>query len=198
MNLQHLCFISYRHLGDPDAHRFVTAFRDRLRTELCMLVPRASVYFDEERIHPGYTVDNNLASHLCRSATLVMFFTPAYFDVEHYYCALEYKAMCDLEAQRRIAWPSNFADRRLIFPVVFRAEQELPDEVRNACKPLLLPRDLYSPTDFKRKRNCQELVRQLATEIFERYKLLRQHGEGNAHDCSRYAFPKVTAIQPWL
>ena len=57
MHLQHLCFISYRHLGDPEAHRFVTAFRDRLQTELCLLVPRASVYFDEERIRPGYTAN---------------------------------------------------------------------------------------------------------------------------------------------
>ena len=129
MSLQHLCFLSYRHLGNDRAHRYVSIFHKELTAALSEHRPNASIYFDEERIHPGYTADKNLAVHLCQSATLVMFFTSEHFDVEHPYCALEYQVMRELEEKRRKYWLPEFADRRLIFPVMVRLRRDPRAEI---------------------------------------------------------------------
>ena len=60
----------------------------------------AKVYLDEEKLRVGDLFQEELATELCQSACLVMLFNRSYFDLTHHYCAREYQAMVQLEAQR--------------------------------------------------------------------------------------------------
>src|SRR5687768_8383076 len=94
------CFVSYRHTNDSDAHSYVKAFVRQLRKHLKWWLPNSPVFFDEDGLKVGDHFSEELAFQLCRSASMVMFFSPLHFDILHPYCALEYQAMLCLEEQR--------------------------------------------------------------------------------------------------
>ena len=68
------CFVSYPHLGDPGAEKFVTEFVKVLRTRLALQCRNKPIFFDEDRLNGGDFFEQKIATELCRSASMVMFF----------------------------------------------------------------------------------------------------------------------------
>src|SRR6516162_4199307 len=164
------CFISYRHTDDPDAHAFVKAFVRQLRKQLKWWLPNAPVFFDEEGLKVGDQYNEELAYQLCRSACMVMFFSPLHFDVLHPYCALEYHAMLELEKRRIGPAIVDLNNKGLIFPVVFRGVDCLPAEI--SCSRGYENFDyIVVESDFE-QRECQKRLMEMASQIYLRYKAL--------------------------
>jgi hypothetical protein len=196
MNDINACFISYRHTDDPDAHAFVKAFVRQLRKQLKWYLPNAPVFFDEEGLKVGDQFNEELAFQLCRSACMVMFFSPLHFDVLHYYCALEYQAMLRLEEQRLGAAVADLRNKGLIFPVVFRGLECLPCEISNSRNYENFDH-IVVESDFE-NRDCQQRLMEIAKQIFHRYRALSNARVFDAIDCQQFRFPDKVVIHDWL
>jgi hypothetical protein len=190
------CFVSYRHTDDPDAHAFVKAFVRQLKKQLKWLLPNAPIFFDEEGVKVGDRYNDELAFQLCRSACMVMFFSPLHFDVLHPYCALEYRAMLSLEQQRLGAALTDLRNKGLILPVVFRGLDCLPPEISGA-------RDyenfdhIVVESDFE-DRDCQKRLMEIARQIYVRYVAQSNAGVFATTNCDQFRFPKKVEIEAWL
>lgn len=190
------CFISYRHTNDPDAHAFVKAFVRQLKRQLSWWLPNAPVYFDEDGLKVGDLYNDELAYQLCRSACMVMFFSPLHFDVLHPYCALEYRAMLKLEETRLGATLADLRNKGLIFPVVFRGLECLPAEISGSRNYENFDHIVVA-TDFQ-NRKCQIKLNEIAKQIFVRYRALQNAGIFNSGDCGQFKFPARADIDEWL
>ena len=71
-----------------------------LSAELEFLVDKPP-YLDRDRLKGGEFYNEALASNLCKSACLVVLYTPVYFSLDHMYCAREYRAMEQIELARQ-------------------------------------------------------------------------------------------------
>ncbi|ADW17328.1 hypothetical protein Despr_1157 [Desulfobulbus propionicus DSM 2032] len=189
------CFISYRHTG-ADSQQFVQAFVHELKRQLQLWLPNAPVYFDEKGLKVGDQFNEELAFELCRSACMVMFFLPLHFDINHPYCAREYKAMLELEKQRLGAGVADLQNKGLIFPVVYRGADDLPEEIKT-CRHYLNFEHLIHERDFKR-RECHQELYALSKQISDRYRALTNAGLIQAEPCKSFKFPDLEAIRPWL
>jgi TIR domain len=196
MNHVNACFISYRHTDDPDAHAYVKAFVRQLKKQLKWWLPNSPVFFDEDGLKVGDQFNEELAFQLCRSACMVMFFSPLHFDVMHPYCALEYQAMLRLEKQRLGPAVENLRNKGLIFPVVFRGLECLPREI-SASRNYENFDHIVVESDFE-QRDCQERLMEIAKQIYSRYVALSNAGVFDAADCRQFRFPDKVAIQGWL
>src|SRR5215475_6616902 len=99
MPLRNACFISYRHGQYELMRQFTADLCAALRSELEPMLHGCGVYVDD-RLMGGDLYSVALARNLYESATMVMVYTPTYFDAEHPYCAREYTAMIALEQER--------------------------------------------------------------------------------------------------
>jgi len=104
-----------------------------LKAELGSRVNEA-VSFDEDRLKPGYSLNNSLSQYLYQSACMVVFFTPHYFNLEKLYCAREFFAMLDLERQRLGLLPAANRNHGLIIPVAYRGFDQMLKQVPEAEK----------------------------------------------------------------
>lgn len=195
MDLTNACFISYRRTG-PDSQQFVKAFVRQLRKQLNLWLPNARVYFDEEGLKVGDQYNEELAYELCRSACMVMFFLPLHFDTSHPYCAMEYKAMLDLERTRLGQGVADLRGKGLIFPVVYRGLKDLPAEITDSRNYENFEH-LVRETDFQR-RECQARLRLLSEQIYERFRALTNARLIKPDDCRTFRFPDASAVRGWL
>jgi hypothetical protein len=129
-DLKYSCFISYRHpQNEYDLTKsFVEDLKTALKTYLGPLMS-LDVFIDEERLKPGYLFKEALAEAICQSVCLIVVYTPKYFDESATYCAREYKAMLQLEVERKQFVPNRKIG--FIIPVVFRGPNEIPSELKN-------------------------------------------------------------------
>jgi TIR domain len=196
MNYINACFISYRHTDDPDAHAFVKAFVRQLKKQLKWLLPNSPIFFDEDGLKVGDQFNDELAFQLCRSACMVMFFSPLHFDVLHPYCALEYRAMLCLEEQRLGPAVPDLRNKGLIFPVIFRGLECLPPEISGSRNYENFDH-IVVESDFE-QRDCQERLKEIAKQIYLRNVALINARVFDATDCQQFKFPDKVAIQGWL
>ncbi|MHC2282160.1 ASC-1-like (ASCH) protein [Bradyrhizobium diazoefficiens] len=166
---------------DPDAHVFVKAFVRQLRKQLKWWLPDAPIFFDEDGLKVGDRFNEELAFQLCRSACMVMFFSPLHFDVLHPYCALEYRAMLLLEEQRLGAAVADLRNKGLIFPVVFRGLECLPSEIIDSRGYENFDH-IVVESDFE-QRDCQMRFVEIAKQIYSRYVALSNAGVFNTINC---------------
>jgi TIR domain len=190
------CFLSYRHTNDRLAHRYVLAFYEQLCKHLHWLLPNASVFFDENGLKVGDNFSEEIAFELCRSACMIIFYSPLHFDISHPYCALEYHAMLDLERQRSKIALEQLRGKGLVFPVIFRGRNYLPAEIRDSRQFVSFD-DVYVEKDF-RKTDCQRRIQLLAEQIFDRYRVLLEAGAFVSHNCRDFLLPTKDSITAWL
>lgn len=191
------CFISYRHTHNEEAHRYVQAFVSQLKKCLSFEIPSVPVFFDEEGIQVGTVFHSKLAWQLQRSACLVVFFSPQYFDLDHPYCALEYRAMLELEKERQDQYGDRIGEMSMIFPVVFRGRTSLPAELE-ARTPLDLT-SIRLEEEFKEDREIQKKLGGLAEEIASRYRKLTRAGVFRGHaGPEEFVLPPLEAIAGWI
>lgn len=188
------CFISYRHPGDPNADKYVRCFRDVLAQQLSLYLPNPGIFLDEKRLGVGDFFDPMMARELCRSASMVMLFSPCHFEMAYPFCALEYHAMLDLEA-KRLPGVADLRNQGLIFPVILRGT--LPKEISDQRHFLDLDKIIVCDKDF-RKPKCQLQIKDLAKRIFERYQHLMNAGAFTDAGCDSFAFRNRDTIADWL
>src|SRR5215472_15214398 len=144
MSLKNACYISYRHGQFELMQEFIADFRIALCFELEPILHSRSVYLDRERLSGGEFYDHSLAQNLYESATMVLIYTPTYFDAANPYCAREYSAMLVLERGRldRLLACGSAVNHGLIIPVVLRGCRYLPNEIKER-------RQYYNFEDFQ-------------------------------------------------
>jgi len=103
---QHSCFISYKHVPEPDslqaAKHFELEFIEALERKVDFFRQIAlSTYRDVQlRSRPGVHYPRELAQRLCRSVCMIAVLTPEY--MESNWCVAEWQAMERLEKAREI------------------------------------------------------------------------------------------------
>lgn len=119
-HFKHASFVSYRHGQSTLKHTFIEQFTAGVSAELEALRGE-KLYVDAERLKGGDFFNDGLARAVYESATMIIIYQPNYFDVDHPYCAREYRAMCELELERLACFADvRERDHGLILPVVFR------------------------------------------------------------------------------
>ena len=195
MNHINACFISYRHT-DAASHQFVQAFVKQLEKQLHLWLPNANVFFDKDGLQVGDLFNEKLADELCRSACMVMFFLPLHFDCNHPYCAMEYKAMLELEKNRLGQSVDDLRNKGLIFPVVYRGADYLPAEIKDHRQYEDF-QHLIVEADFERP-DCHARLMKLSEAIFNRYTALTKSGVIKSDECKLFRFPSKDEIKDWL
>jgi hypothetical protein len=192
---KHSCFLSYRHGQHAIKERCIRELHEGLAGEL-ELLRKERVYVDYDRLKGGQFIDPNLARAIYESACMVMVYHPTYFDVEHTYCAREYRAMRALEEQR-LALFADGAERAqgLIIPVILRGRDTMPEELSN--------HRMYE--DFSRfmLADVEQSIRAYATQIKRIAEYI--HGRCTAleqleveGDPGAFALPSEEAVRQWL
>src|SRR5688572_26629049 len=99
MPYEYCCFISYPHGQNnvlvPLIKKIVEALEKEIGTQI-----RQEVWLDSKFLQGGHIIQDEIGARLCKSACMILFYTPLYFDSEHLYCARELKAMQYLEERR--------------------------------------------------------------------------------------------------
>src|SRR5688500_16106433 len=98
MAFEFCCFISYPHVQEEVLVPTVDYFVQGLKREIGAM-DRRPLWFDQV-LTGGRRIEEAIGAGLCKSACMIMLYTPLYFDEEHVYCARELKAMQDLEEER--------------------------------------------------------------------------------------------------
>ncbi len=129
------CFISYRHpaisggLEEKLIRHVVTAVKDHI----AVYTHKYEVYFDEDRLIPGYEYNENLAKALCRSACMIVVYWPSYLESD--YCRKEIETMLDIEETRRRILGRQLHGCRLFVPIIVHGDYEdLPQQMREGCQ----------------------------------------------------------------
>ena len=88
------------------------------------------VYFDKDRLIPGYQYDMHLARAICKSACMVILYWPSYLDSD--YCQQEITTMLGIEKKRIQLLGNQLSGYRLFVPIVLRGDYNLlPEPVRS-------------------------------------------------------------------
>jgi hypothetical protein len=199
MSFDHPCFVSYRHHGGKLAGHMIEDFASALSGELQTLTGK-DAYIDRERLKPGYFYKEHIARNLCRSACMVLFFTPTYFEKEHTYCAREYRAMLALETKRLALLADGGAPPAygLIIPVVFRGGKYLPTEISNVRQSLSFETYTLIQNELLRQPEFANRVRELAEYIADMWRRLDKLHPDPCLDCNDFKLPTDAEISAWL
>jgi hypothetical protein len=198
MPFEYSCFISYRHCKNQLGKRIINEFYDALSGELELMTDKAA-FLDKDRLEAGYFYNEELAKSLCKSVCLIMIFTPTYFDIDHTYCAREYKAMEKLEEERlRLLDNQNGQTHGLIIPIVFRGEGYLPPEIKNRRQYEKFDSFLLSDDEMGKHPLFASKIRKIAEYIAERCGAFESVSEDPCKDCSGFALPTEDDVRDFL
>lgn len=186
MSLEYCCFISYPHGQDNVLVPFVDDFVAGLEKEI-FAQTRKRVWIDYKFLKGGYRLDEEIGPDLCKSACMILIYTPLYFDAEHTYCARELKAMQDLEEQRLKLLKDR--GKGLIIPIILRGEKRFPkalSEKRLYYK--FTDIEFNNPTEKIRVKFAKE-IKEIAEYIIDRCELLDEVANKIPHDCDKFDLP---------
>jgi hypothetical protein len=198
MAFSHACFISYRHRpGSKDYKTVIDDLRDALQNEV-LLWMNPAVYLDYDRLRGGNFFNQALSKAICESVCMVVFYIPPYFDPDYSYCAREFKAMEQLEAQRLKALGIAGGPNGLIIPVVCRGWDTFPAEIKGA-------RQCYNfePYYMEKRKISQHAkgraeIKQIAKYIFDRYQEMKSADAALCSGCDTFSLPQEGDVLPWL
>lgn len=195
MPFEYCCFVSYPHGQDNVLVPFVKSFVEGLETEISALT-RRGVFFDINFLKPGDRVDERIGTSLCKSACMIVIYTPVYFDRDHIYCAREFKAMQDLEEERL-----GLLGRReqgLIIPIVLRGPKYFPEKLKNER----FYRD-FSAIEFNHESETirtkySKEIKEIAEYIFDRCNQLKGIEAKLPNSCENYTLPSEDAAKKFV
>ena len=127
---------------------------------------------------------------------MIVIWSPQYFNDEHIWCAMEYKAMIDLETKRLAQLPYDERFKKLIIPVIYRGSKYYPSELSEETLYLNFEKfALYEPEMIKNKNFAND-VEKLANYIFDRVSILNRLQENPFGKCNEFNLPsKADALQ---
>lgn len=126
MQLKYPCFISYCH-GQFDLMKgFICQLTENLNSCIEPYFDE-HVYYDKERLKPGYIYNAELAKAICQSVCMIVVYVPKY--ERHPYCLKEYKAMEIIEEKRLELIECTDPTRGMIIPIILRGN--VPSKIKN-------------------------------------------------------------------
>ena len=198
MAFEYCCFISYSHnLGDlPD--RFIKDLYNTLTSEIGALTREIDICcVDWNRLKGGDFYNKRLSKAICKSACMIMVYTPTYFDKEHTYCAREFKAMEKIESRRLRLLGDLSDDHGLIIPIIYRGNKFLDPYIKDK-------RDCYNFSGYIPGKNGENSlqthptyapqIKDIAEYVFERYLQFKELWDMSAN-CRNFRFPSETDAQ---
>jgi len=199
MPLRNSTFLSFRGFQEELTKAFIDQFHHGLSGEIETQLGRGAgpVFYAPERLQAGDLFNEGIAHELCASATMVMIYTPSYFDAAKTYCAREYKGMVNLEATRLRLLGAEQRTHGLIIPVIFRGEAHLPPEIRDNRQCYNFQDFLLSHRTLNKHPKYAPILRDLGEYIAGRYRALSALDPAT-FNCNEYALPSADSIQPWL
>lgn len=202
MAIKYSCFISYPHGKGSAYEKFVRGFVEALSDEVYAQTYK-EIWIDFNRLGGGYLFNEKIAEDLCRAACMVVIYTPLYFDLEHTYCAREYKAMEILENFRREQLRGRFdSTKGLIIPVVLRGWDAIPAGVKNTRHAYNFEKLLLADTTLKIRELFADKIKEIADYIV---KCSREFDQVSAEvsvdlcsECDEYRLPSETEAQVFV
>jgi hypothetical protein len=175
--------------------RIIEDLSDALKSELEASVGREP--YVDDRLDGGDFIDPSIAEKLCKSACMVLVFTPMYFDEARPYCTREFKAMVKLEETRLQALEASERQHSLIIPVVFRGLNSLPTEIKSGR--ICYDFSSFSLADRRLSRHPRYApeIRRIADYITARYTALSRLDDP-CRDCTSFSLPTEQEILGWL
>lgn len=131
----HACFISYRHPAAAGGReeKLINHVVKAITEHVQIYTHEHEVFFDKNRLTPGYQYDEQLAKAICRSACMVIVYWPSYLESD--YCRKEVETMLKIEQKRREILGDQLHGCRLFIPVILRGKYEdLPSDVTKNCQ----------------------------------------------------------------
>jgi hypothetical protein len=193
MSFEYTCFISYVHGQFRLTRTFIEQLKEALEGELEPL--GGSVYFDQDRLKPGFKFNVNIARALCQSMSMVVVWTPSY--ELHPYCLREYTAMRMLE-RRRLKALTGDSDRGMIIPVLFRGDRdELPPAIRDHMQYADFSHFTLRRSDLAQDEEYAERIREIAAYLHQIHKACERAGVGAGPDCTRFKLPSESKVDRW-
>ncbi len=192
MSFNHICFISYRNIDRVFYKRVLEKIYMALVEEFEYCEPLDElVFLDREGIQAGNDHNPIIAEALCRSAFMILFYAPRYFQSS--YCCREYLAMKELE-ERRLKYIRSERRRYcgMIIPLIYR--EYAYDE---NLKDLMKARQCFvlNPISEVQINEMEAKIRTLAQNvIIPRYKELSKYLPIDLFDhCNGYKLPDDNA-----
>jgi hypothetical protein len=193
----HACFISYRHpcdAGNREAkiiEQVIKAISDHIQ----MYTHEHKVFFDKQRLVPGYQYDERLAEAICRSACMVIVYWPAY--LESAYCRKEMEAMLEIERRRRAVLGDALHGCRLFIPFILRGDcDHLPAEIREGCQYLDYKKQATNPNvNLGDDEDTSERLYNIAEYIKSLCDKMRPNSQKLFENCKQYGFPTASSSE---
>ena len=193
MPYEYCCFVSYPHGQNNVLVPLVQKIVEALEKEIGAQI-RKRVWLDSNFLQGGNIINSEIGSKLCKSACMILFYTPLYFDREHLYCAQELKAMQDLEEQRLKLLKEK--GNGLIIPIILRGEKKYPLSTRYKY---------YKFTDIEMNDPIEQIplkyakeIRSIAEYIIERYEELDAVAHLLPSNCNEYSLPSEDDAQRFV
>jgi len=182
------CFISFRHFDDAISEAFINQFVDCLKGYLNPLVGK-DPFVDFKRMEPGYSLQPALANALCNSACMVVIWSPQYFNEEHLWCAMEYKAMIELEKKRLSLLPAHEQFKKLIIPVIYKGSKYYPADLEDSTLYLNLEKFSLYETEMIKNKNFATEIERLANYIYDRIRVFNKITPAPWGNCGQFQLP---------
>ncbi|HTE10741.1 MAG TPA: toll/interleukin-1 receptor domain-containing protein [Chitinophagaceae bacterium] len=191
------CFISFRHFDDEISEAFIKQFVDCLNGYLTPLVG-VGPFIDYKRMQAGYKLSPAIADAICNSACMIVIWTPQYFTSEHIWCAMEYKAMIDLEKKRLSLLPGGEQFKGLIIPVIYRGSKYYPSKLADQEIYLNFEKfGLYEEVMMKNKKFAEE-IEKLADYIADRIDAFRRNNQNPWGSCNGFQLPSENDTKQFI
>ena len=126
MYFEYSCFLSYRHGQGDVMQGFMDQFLTALQSEL-ELHSNLKPFIDKQRFSTGTILTPSIAQALCKSACMILIYTPRYFGEDSTYCTREFLAMQELARKRLVLVPDQ--TKSFILPVILRGKSEFPNQI---------------------------------------------------------------------
>lgn len=176
--------------------RFVEDLHEALANELALLLSE-KVFVDYKRLEGGDFFNQALATALCRSACMILIYTPTYFDSMNTYCTREYKAMLGIEHRRFEALGNHNPTSGLIIPIVFRGWSQVPNEIKSQRQCHNFDSFLLYDENMSRHPSYAPTLRDIALYISQRCDELQAITD-KPPACEEFMFPDEGSVLPWL
>jgi hypothetical protein len=194
MSFEFSCFISYPHGQKNVLVPFINDFVDGLEREIYSQTSKS--IFVDEYLEGGDWLDEKIGPNLCKSACMILFYTPLYFATEHIYCARELKAMQDLE-ERRLRFLED-KGKGLIIPIILRGKKKFPLALQNQRKFYdFTDIEFNNPGDVFRAKFAKE-IKEIAQYIVDRCDQLDEISHQLSHNCQAFRLPDAKEARQFV
>jgi hypothetical protein len=201
MPVKYACFISYRH-SRVSERSLLKRVTDYLYKALCSEIEALTskqVAIDLERLKGGQFYNEQIASDLCKSACLIVVYSPTYFDHENTYCAREYLAMEDLEVERRKLFKDpDLRNYGVIIPIVFRGFDYLPEGIKSKRLCFDFKEFDEYETDRELGRRYGKQIRMIADYVVKCCNTFEAVADDICVGCEEFDLPSEERVRPWL